>query len=307
MNLEDIFRISHGEYEAEISAMGAALAVLKFDGQDLIERRLHPKFFSGEILAPWPNRIANGEYSFQGRDFHLSINEVSRNNALHGLVFNKPWVASFIEQSQVSFLINIDEPDKYPGLLDLQATYKLDEFGLLSTLTATNRGTTLIPYGASTHPYICVPGLDSVNDFILQLGAGQVLLTDEERLLPTNLVDVSAVNFDFRSPRKIGNQFIDHAFLQDSRMPREISVTSPVGNGVLIQFSESAKWIQIHTADRTGGVDSRKVLAVEPMTCPPDAFNSGVDLIELAPGQSHVLSWRIQVLNANSELEKTNN
>jgi aldose 1-epimerase len=300
MNEEEIFQISFGEYVAEISTTGAALATLKYAGDDLIEERSHPRYFSGEILAPWPNRIASGRYSYQGREFILEKNEESRGNALHGLVFDRTWNVVNIERTQISLKITIDEPEKYPGLLELQITYNLDAQSLLSTLLATNTGLTKIPYGASTHPYFNVPGLNSVNDYILQIGSSQVLLTDSERLLPTILVDVDKFGFDFRTPRAIGEKFIDHAFKQDPALPREILVTSKSGNGVAITFSETAKWIQIHTADRTGGHNSRKVLAVEPMTCPPDAFNSGIDLIELEPGQSHELDWRIQARRMNA-------
>ena len=296
MKNETFFSISHGKYTAEISTTGAALAALMFEESDLIEKRTHPRYFSGELLAPWPNRIEDGKYSYRGNDYQLPINEVNRNNALHGLVFDKTWSVISNNKDQIALQITIDDQDKYPGILELDITYQLDDLGLLSTLTAINRGASNLPYGASTHPYISVPGLASVNDFILRLGANKVLLTDEQRLLPTELVDVGTTNFDFRIPRSIRELFIDHAFLLDPDLPREVSVTSQSGNGVLITFSENAKWIQIYTADRSGGEDSRKVLAVEPMTCPPDAFNSGIDLIELSPGQSHQLFWRIQSL-----------
>ena len=294
MSTETIFSISHGKYSAEISTTGAALATLKFDGSDLIEPRTHNRYFSGELLAPWPNRIRDGKYRYRGDDYQLPINEVNRNNALHGLVFDKNWSVGTYEKDQITLKITIDEQEKYPGTLELEINYKFDELGLLSTLTATNRGATQIPYGASTHPYISVPGLSSVNNFKLGLGANKVLLTDAQRLLPIELIDVESTNFDFRTPRAIGDLFIDHAFLQDPDLPKVVSVTSHDGKGVLISFNDSAKWVQIHTADRFGGADSRKVLAVEPMTCPPDAFNSGIDLIELSPEQNHELIWRIQ-------------
>ena len=295
MKTETFFSISHGKYTAEISTMGAALAALKFEVSDLIEPRTHPRYFSGELLAPWPNRIKDGKYQYRGHDFQLPVNEVNRNNALHGLVFDKDWSVITHEKDRIILQIIVDEQEKYPGILELEISYELDELGLLSTLTATNRGASQLPYGASTHPYISVPGLDSVNNFKLGFGANKVLLTDEQRLLPTELVDIDTTNFDFRTPRAIGDLFIDHAFLQDPELPREVSVTSRDGIGILISFNESAKWVQIHTADRSGGADSRKVLAVEPMTCPPDAFNSGIDLIELLPEQSHQLIWRIQI------------
>ncbi len=300
MNNEIIKVITFGEYSAEISTSGAALAALRFRNLDLIEPRTHSRYFSGEILAPWPNRIANGQYSYNGKTYQLPINEVNRNNALHGLVFDKSWEITSAETDRICLEIVIDDPSAYPGKLQLQVEYRLSEDGLMTSLYAKNLSDETIPYGASTHPYISVPGLKSVNDFILKVGSSEVLLTDSDRLLPTILVDVEKFEFDFRRPRTIGEQFIDHAFKQDPLLAREVLVTSPSGEGVAITFGESARWIQIHTADRTGGFDSRKVLAVEPMTCPPDSFNSGIDLIELVPGQSHEFSWNIKFSSASN-------
>jgi aldose 1-epimerase len=290
---ESISTISHGAYTAEISTVGAALAALKFDDKALIEPRLHARYFSGEILAPWPNRIADGKYSHNGKDFQLNVNEEARNNALHGLVFDKHWKVFSKSENTIALQIEIDDLSKYPGILELQMTYKLDHQGLLSTLTATNCSEIELPYGASTHPYLTVPGVKSVNDYVLQIGASQVYLTDNERLLPTELVDVKDANLDFRNPNQIGARFIDHAFRQDPNFERLVSITSDSGEGVSISFSNAAGWIQIHTADRNGAADGRKSLAIEPMTCPPDAFNSEIDLISLQPKQSHTLSWRI--------------
>ena len=288
------YRIEHGKYVAEISSTGAALSALTYMDSHLIEPRKHPRYFSGEILAPWPNRIADGCYNFAGTQYNLDRNEASRNNALHGLVFDKTWDIVSSDISQLTMKINIDEPDRYPGELQLEIRYSLDDLGLMTHLIAKNISAKTLPYGASTHPYIVLDDANSVDEYTLQMGSSEVLLTDSERLLPTILVDVEKFEFDFRTPRLIGDKFIDHAFKQDPALPSEVLITGPSGNGVSVTFSESAKWIQIHTADRDGGADSRKALAVEPMTCPPDSFNSRIDLIEIEPGGYHEMSWRIK-------------
>lgn len=291
---EEIFEISSGEYKAQFTSMGAALVSLQHSDKDLVERRTHSKYFSGEILAPWPNRIRDGRYAFQNSTYQLHINEISRGNALHGLVFNKSWKKLSHSKNEISFTTEIEESNFYPGSLELKAKYLLAEHGLISQLTATNIGKRTAPYGASVHPYFVVPGLQRANDFFLKIGADQVLMTDEARLLPLELVGVGQSEFDFRKSRQINNLLIDHAFRQDPALPKEIWITNKHGHGVVVTFSENLKWIQVHTADRDGGIDSRKALAVEPMTCPPDAFNSNIDLVELKPGDSHAISWKVQ-------------
>ena len=293
MTQESISLITRGSYTAEISNLGAALATLKFEDKNLIEPRLHSRYFSGEILAPWPNRIADGKYSLNGKDFQLNVNEKGRNNALHGLVFDKYWKVSSKSENRISLQITIDDSEQYPGILELEMTYQIDNQGLSSTLTATNQGEIELPYGASTHPYLMVPGVESVDDYILQIGASQVYLTDEARLLPIKIVDVADASLDFRQPAKIGSNFIDHAFKLDPTFESSVSIKDDSGEGVLMSFNDATKWVQIHTADRNGAADGRKSLAIEPMTCPPDSFNSGIDLVLLKPKQSHSLSWRI--------------
>ena len=293
MTQESISLITRGSYTAEISNLGAALATLKFEDKNLIEPRLHSRYFSGEILAPWPNRIADGKYSLNAKDFQLNVNEKVRNNALHGLVFDKYWKVSSKSENRISLQITIDDSEQYPGILELEMTYQIDNQGLSSTLTATNQGEIELPYGASTHPYLMVPGVESVDDYILQIGASQVYLTDEARLLPIKIVDVADASLDFRQPAKIESNFIDHAFKLDPTFESSVSIKDDSGEGVLMSFNDATKWVQIHTADRNGAADGRKSLAIEPMTCPPDSFNSGIDLVLLKPKQSHSLSWRI--------------
>lgn len=291
---EEIFEISSGEYRAQFTSIGASLVSLKHSDKDLVERRTHSNYFSGEILAPWPNRIRDGRYTFQNSTYQLHINEVARGNALHGLVFNKSWKKLSYSKNEISFSTEIEESNFYPGSLELTVKYLVDKHGLISQLTATNIGKKIAPYGASVHPYFVVPGLRSVNDFFLKIGANEVLMTDESRLLPLELVGVGQSDLDFRKSRQIRNLFIDHAFRQDPSLAREIWITDDYGHGVEVTFSENLNWIQVHTADRDGGIDSRQSLAVEPMTCPPDAFNSKIDLVELDPGDSHMISWEIQ-------------
>lgn len=178
---ESISTISHGAYTAEISSIGATLATLKFEDKNLVEPRLNIRYFSGEILAPGPNRMADRRYSQNGETFELQINEIFRNNALHGLVFDKSWKSLTKEKDAISLEIILDDTNKYPGILELETTYELDDKGLLSTLTATNLSDIVLLYGASTHPYLTVPGVESVDEYFLQISANQVYLSDEER------------------------------------------------------------------------------------------------------------------------------
>ena len=287
-------QISLNGVSALISTEGAALIGLSVDSFNLIEPSTRDGLYAGKILAPWPNRIRDGKYSFNKNDYQLPINEVSKNNSLHGLVGNSLWEITFQNQSKVILEYLLDQPAIYPGKLQLQVTYEIIESGIEITVLSENIGDISTPYGVSIHTYLVAGESVKNNELFLQIPADQFLVVDAERLLPIKLQPVDGSNFDFINSKKISDQFIDHAFKYSSKYPRSISLLNAEGQGAEMIFDEQSKWIQIHTADRDLQADSRMAVAIEPMTCPPDAFNSGIDLIVLEPGKKHEYKLKIK-------------
>ena len=287
-------QISLNGVSAVISTEGAALIGLSVDSFNLIEPNTRDGLYAGKILAPWPNRIRDGKYSFNKKDYQLPINEVSKNNSLHGLVANSLWEITFQNQSKVILGYLLDQPAIYPGKLQLQVTYEIIESGIEITVLSKNVGEISAPYGVSIHTYLVAGALVKNNELLLQLPSDQFLEVDAERLLPIKLQPVAGTNFDFINPKNISNLFIDHAFKYSSDYPRSILLLNAEGQGAEVIFDDQSKWIQIHTADRDLQADSRMAVAIEPMTCPPDAFNSGIDLIVLEPGNKHEYKLKIK-------------
>jgi aldose 1-epimerase len=294
------FKIDHVgtiNYSAKISTLGAALSELTSDGKNLIEPRIGSTYYSGVILAPWPNRISDGLYSYGGKSYSAEINEASMNNALHGQVYGLEWNLVEHKAMSVQLRTEIKASKQYPTDLDFLVTYSVSDDGLHCDLVAKNVGSSSAPYGASTHPYLVLEGLEKVDDYTLKIESELVLDVDPAHLRPVALIPVSELDFDFQESKKIGSRFIDHAFKLNNFNSGAVEVTSPDGSGIRINFDQESKWVQIHTADRTGSSDARRCLAVEPMTCPPNAFNSKIDLINLQIGESHSFSWSIAALN----------
>ncbi len=287
-------QISLNEVSAVIGTEGAALIGLSVNNFDLIEPKTRDGLYAGKILAPWPNRIKDGKYSFNKKDYQLPINEVSKNNSLHGLVANCLWEVLFQSESKVVLQYLLNQPEIYPGKLELQVTYEIIESGIEITVLSENVGELSAPYGVSIHTYLVAGALVKNNELFLQIPADQFLEVDAERLLPIKLQPVVGTNFDFIHSKKISDLFIDHAFKYSSDNPRSISLLNKDGQGTEVIFDDLSKWIQIHTADRDLQADSRMAVAIEPMTCPPDAFNSGIDLIVLEPGKKHEYKLKIK-------------
>ena len=287
-------QISLNEVSAVIGTEGAALIGLSVNNFDLIEPKTRDGLYAGKILAPWPNRIKDGKYSFNKKDYQLPINEVSKNNSLHGLVANCLWEVLFQSESKVVLQYLLNQPEIYPGKLELQVTYEIIESGIEITVLSENVGELSAPYGVSIHTYLVAGALVKNNELFLQIPADQFLEVDAERLLPIKLQPVVGTNFDFIHSKKISDLFIDHAFKYSSDNPRSISLLNKDGQGTEVIFDDLSKWIQIHTADRDLQADSRMAVAIELMTCPPDAFNSGIDLIVLEPGKKHEYKLKIK-------------
>ena len=293
-----------GDYRASIASIGASLRVLQHRARNLVmpfEVDQPRPGYRGVTLAPWPNRIVDGRYSFAGVEQQLPLTEPSRSHALHGLVCWLDFAVAERTPDSVSLVAVIEAQTGYPHRLEVQVDYRLDESGLRQTVTARNPGTEPAPFGTGPHPYL-VAGPGHVDDWTLSLPADEVLTVTPERLIPIGLSQVAVEDggaFDFREARAIGDTFIDHAFTtlrRDADGTATVTVTTPEGSGVAMSFGPECEWVQIHTADTPDPAVSRTGLAVEPMTCPPDAFNSGHDLIAIAPEESASASWTISAI-----------
>ncbi len=182
----------------------------------------------------------------------------------------------------------------YPFSLALAIEYALSAEGLRVEVTATNRGERPCPYGSGAHPYLTV-GTPTVDSAILR-APGRTMLSSDERGIPIGAESVEGTPYDFRQPRQIGTTRLDNAFTdlhRDADGIARVELRHPHdGHGVLLWVDESYRYLMLFTGDPLPDV-SRRSLAVEPMTCPPDAFRSGQDLVRLDPGQSCITAWGI--------------
>ena len=288
--------IAHGDYAATVTEVGGHLRSLTWRGRPLVaafEEDAIPLAFEGAVLAPWPNRLADGRYEFDGTRYQVDLSEPDRRNALHGLVAWAPWAADSSDATSVVLTHRLWPRAGYPFLLDFSVTYRLGPDGLTFTLTATNGGDTAAPYGGSWHPYLLAPKGD-VDSWSVTSPAASYLEVDSDRLLPVDVRPVTG--FDFRDGRSLRGIEVDHAFTDiafDARGSATLVLTDADGAGTTMTWDRSCPWLQLCIPGPNNPRWERRALAVEPMTCPPDAFNSGTDLIVLQPGESHTLSMTI--------------
>jgi aldose 1-epimerase len=300
----DQFEIAGGGYRAVVTESGATLRVLEHDGRPLVRGFAEDEMSSagrGQQLVPWPNRIRDGQYAFDGRELQLPLSEPARHNASHGLARWAAWTPEEHAGSSVSLGYRLMAQTGYPWTLDLHVLYDLSADGLTVTQTATNLSSRPAPYACGAHPYLTA-GDGPVDGWELTLPASLRLVPDE-RQLPVGEEDVTGTPYDFRVARPVRDTVLDFAFGGLERDGSGVATTvvrdPATGLGAALWVDRRHPWVMVFTADE-GWDPPRQALAVEPMTAPPDAFRSGRDLVTLASagaaGDELSVSWGIRTV-----------
>ncbi|GAA2055758.1 aldose 1-epimerase family protein [Catenulispora yoronensis] len=292
------YEIRAGQYTAVVTELGAGLRSLRLNDRELVMEFPEdgvPVGGSGQLLIPWPNRIRDGRYTFEGVERELEITEPARDNAIHGLTRREPWTVESRTDSAVTLALSLEPHPGYPFPLELTARYELDESsGLTISVTARNAGEWDAPYGIGSHAYLKVDGGLDGPQGELRVPAGEWLMVDE-RMIPQCEVPVAGTPYDFREIRALHNVTLDTAYTEIRRdADGNARVTLGRGTeGATMWFGAGLEWVQLFSGDPLEDPYRRSALAVEPMSCPPNAFNDGKGVIVLAPGQSVSHTWGI--------------
>jgi aldose 1-epimerase len=289
--------LAHGDQRAVVVEVGGGLRAYTASGNEVLdgyaEDELSPSG-RGQVLLPWPNRLEDGTYEFDGRQHQLPLDEPERRNAIHGLVRWSAWSTAAVEPSRVAVEHTVHPRPGYPFRLEVRIEYELSDGGLAVRTTATNAGSGPCPFGCGAHPYLTL-GTPTVDPLLLRV-PGRSVLRSDERGLPTGEDPVDGGEYDFRAARAIGPTRLDHAYAELERdedgLARAVLAHPDGGAAISLWADEAYRYLQVFTGDPLPDV-ARRSLAVEPMTCPPNAFRTGVDLIRLGPGESFTGAWGV--------------
>jgi len=289
--------IAHGEQRVSVVGLGGGLRSYEAAGRPLLDGfppGERPTSGRGQVLAPWPNRIENGSYEFDGRLLQLPLTEPEHGNAIHGLVRNADWNVVDAEPDRVLFDYVLEPQPGYPFTLGLSVEYVLSDAGLTVRTTAWNLGREPCPYGSGQHPYLTLG--TRIDGLRLQVPAESVLISNE-RGLPIRSESVDGTQYDFRAGRAVGETVLDNGYTdleRDGRGFARVRLDDANGGpGVSLWVDESYPYVMVFTGDPLPDV-ARRSLAVEPMTCPPNAFRTGESLIRLEPDESTASTWGIE-------------
>jgi aldose 1-epimerase len=295
------FEISLGDQRATIVEVGGGVRTYSVGERPVLDPyplEMMCDGAHGTPLIPWPNRLADGSYSFAGNDYRVALSEPERGNAIHGFLRWRSWRAIERQPERVVMGIVLHPMSGYPFALDVRVAYELDATGLNVVTSAVNVGDAACPFGAGQHPYLSGGG-GLIDECTLQLDAATRILTDDERKLPTGRAPVEGTAFDFRRSRTLGEQQIDFAYAdlaRDSGGAARVRLGGPDGATVELWVDPRYRYLELYTGDDLAPGRRRRGLGAEPMTCPPNAFATGEDIVRLAPGESFSAAWGVRLV-----------
>jgi aldose 1-epimerase len=278
--------LAFGDRQACVVEVGGGLRTYSVGDRQVLDGYAADAMCSsgrGQVLAPWPNRLEDGAYSFDDHSLELPINETSTRTSIHGLVRWANWTLAGRADDRVALEHVLHPSPGYPFTLALRVEYVLASNGLTVTTRAENVGDAPLPFGLGHHPYLC--GTPLVDDLVVAVPAASRLVTDE-RSLP-----VGRDPAPLREPQLLAGTVLDTTFCE---LDRDADGIARVRAGAdVVWFDAKFGYVQLFTGDPLPDV-ARRSLAVEPLTCPPNAFRTGEALIRLEPGGRFEARWGIE-------------
>ncbi len=283
---------------AVVTQVAAGIRSLEVDGVALVEsfpESATPPGAAGIVLVPWPNRVAGGAWMLDGARQQLDVTEPKTGNAIHGLLRNTGYRLLEQERHRVKQGATIFPQHGYPFLLETTVEHALTPEGMTVTHTLRNDSAVSAPAAVGAHPYLALGGVRT-EELVLTIDAATRFLTDDKQI-PVSEEAVAGTDFDLTQGRRVGGLEIDHGFggvrTTDGRSTQ--SLEAPDGRRVELWADEDFRFVQVFTPQNFAAPEgARQAVAIEPMTAPANAFNSGEGLRWLEPGETWTLAWGIR-------------
>jgi len=285
---------------AIISPIGAALLSLNLAGNQVIEKLAtdRPELYAGVVMAPWSGRVAGGAWVHpDGRNFQLPINEPARNNALHGLVFDKEFVVARSTESSLELSIEITESEGYPFQLKLAIAYELDGGELICSFAVKNLSTEKAPFGLGFHPYFSTKWL---GDEVPITNSAKTVYELDQNLIDTGTQKTAGSTKDLSVGKLAVGASLDDDFtdLDFVAGVSRTTLSNSAGSGIEIWQEDVFRHNVIYTTDAYEAENGTvTAVAIEPCISAVNVLNTHSDLLWIQPNQTQSGSWGIRLVN----------
>ena len=291
--------IAHGDQRAMVTEVGATLRTYVKGGLSVIEGFAGeevPTGARGQLLYPWPNRIGEGEWTFSGRSARPSVDDLTHATAIHGLVRWRPFRIDAVNQNRCVMSLLLHPSPAYPFLSEVSVAYHLGSLGLTVTTPVTNRDGVPLPFGVGFHPYLAVT-TPTIEGALLEVPAKSYVAVDERQLPTGEILPLAGHQLDFSTRKSLSGHELDVTYtdlLRDDSGLAVATLQDGEGGEIDLSVDRNFPYVQVYTGDGLEKGRRRTSVAIEPMTCPPDALRSGKDVVILEPGQHWAGSWRLR-------------
>ena len=291
--------IAHGDQRAVVTEVGATLRTYVKGGVSVIEGFAGdevPTHGRGQVLYPWPNRIGDGEWTFSDRVARPTVDDVEHATASHGLVRWRPFRVDAVNQNRCVLSLLLHPTPDYPFLSEISVAYHLGSLGLTVTTTVTNRDEVPLPFGAGFHPYFSVT-TPTIEGAQLEIPASAYVAVNDRQLPTGEILPLAGNQLDFSKRKSVSGHELDVTFtelLRDDTGLATATLEDAQGGQIELSVDRNFQYLQVYTGDHLEKGRRRTSVALEPMTCPPDALRSGKDVVVLEPGQHWAGSWRLR-------------
>jgi aldose 1-epimerase len=287
-----------GEAHAIVTEVAAGLRHYSVAGIDLTEpfgEDATPPSGVGIVLVPWPNRVKDGRWTLNGEPQQLDLTEPDRGNAIHGLLRHAPYTLVTRTADAVTLAATVFPQSGYPFMLDTSVRYELVEDGLTVTHTLTNVGTADAPAAVGTHPYFKIGDVPTAELTLTLNAATHFEVDDRLNIVAEHPVD--GTEYDLRAGRRVADLHVDDGWadVAITNGRSEQTLTAPDGRTVSMWADENFGYVQVFTSRVLSSLpEGEMAIAIEPMSAPTNALNTGRDLRWLSPGETWSLSWGVR-------------
>ena len=283
------FTSSNGKTKAEICLnQGGRLSNFVFEGIQVLanyEANTYKDNYASSILFPFANRIKDGEYRFNGKDYKLNCNEADKHNALHGTVYNKNFkvINSSVSKERASVTLQyIDEGNNvgFPFKFKINITYNFLKTGISISTQITNLDDRSFPFTLGWHPYF---KSKSLNDSYINFFSNSKYAVDEQQITVGTVPFNTKMPFQLKDVKSDDGYSLKHYCIEFNTPDYNIEITS----------TSKHNFLQLYTPKEAN------IIAIEPMTGICDSFNNNVGLQILKPKKKYTVDWSLTVSTAN--------
>lgn len=250
-----------------------------------IDSKTYKDNYASAILFPFANRIKNGKYTFDDINYTLDCNETDKNNALHGLVYDKTfeYITKKMTSDSASVVLRYENQKTskgFPFLYEIWLTYTINDTSITLSVHIENKDEIAFPFTLGWHPYFLSSKLA---DSTINFDSKTKFAFDNQQIIS------GQINFDEDMPYSLKDATLDDGYILATD---GVQLVTP-DYKMTLKSSSKQTYLQLYTPNDANSI------AIEPMTGACDSYNNEIGLQVLHPNQNFNIEWTVSIEQRN--------